>query len=192
MFGFVIVTVLTADTDPTCTLPNASESGEKVGFARIPEPSSVTDCGLFAASSVIIKFPLSAPVWVGLNTALTAQLAPGGSSSPLHVSLAIVNSPDATTLAIWKVAAVGFSTVVIFAALVAPTSTLPKLDVSGLIVSLPAIPVPLNAAEQALRFASSLTASVALRAPSAVGVNVTLSVQLLPFESVAPQVLSEI
>ena len=38
MFGFVIVTVLMADTDPTCTLPNANEAGENVGFARIPVP----------------------------------------------------------------------------------------------------------------------------------------------------------
>ena len=57
VFGFVIVRLLAADTEPTCTLPNASESGENVGFARIPVPVSVADCGLPAASSVIVKFP---------------------------------------------------------------------------------------------------------------------------------------
>src|SRR5271156_6797154 len=43
MFGFVIVTLLVADTNPTCTLPNAKESGETVGFARIPVPLRVVD-----------------------------------------------------------------------------------------------------------------------------------------------------
>ena len=97
MFGFVIVTVLVADTEPTCTLPNARESGENVGFARIPVPVSVTVCGLPAASSVIDRLPLSAPVWVGLNVALMAQVAAGARSLPLHPSLVMLNSPDGVT-----------------------------------------------------------------------------------------------
>jgi hypothetical protein len=80
MFGLVIVTLLVAETDPTCTRPNASDVGENVGLARIPVPSSVTDWGLFAASSVILKFPLRAPVWVGLNVTSMAQVALGARS----------------------------------------------------------------------------------------------------------------
>ena len=53
--------VLAADTDPTCTLPNAIDPGTSVGFASVPVPSSVTDWGLFAASSENVKFPVSAP-----------------------------------------------------------------------------------------------------------------------------------
>ena len=62
MLGLVMVTVLAADTDPTCTLPNAIESGENVGFASIPVPVSATDWGLLRASSAIVKVPLRAPV----------------------------------------------------------------------------------------------------------------------------------
>jgi hypothetical protein len=189
MFGFVIVTLLTADTDPTCTLPNASESGENVGFARIPVPSSVTDWGLFAASSVIVKFPLSAPVWVGLNVAPMEQVAAGARSLPLHVSLLMANSPDTPTVLIWRATVLGFLRVVVLAALVAPTTTLPNSKLSGVIVTLPATPTPLRAADPALGFASSLTASDAVRVPSAAGVKVSVTVQLVPLASVEAQPL---
>jgi hypothetical protein len=42
-FGFVSVTLCGAETDPTCTRPNAIEVGENVAAARIPVPLSATD-----------------------------------------------------------------------------------------------------------------------------------------------------
>ena len=73
-----------------------------------------------------------------------------------------------------------------------PATILPKLRVSGVIVSLPATPAPPSVTAPALLLAESLIARLAPRAPSAVGVNVTFSVQLVPGARVAPQVLFEI
>jgi len=189
IFGLVMVTVFVADTDPTCTLLNAIESGENVGFASIPVPVSATDWGLFRASSVIVKFPLRTPVCVGLNVAPMVQVAAGARSLPLQVSLLIAKSPEGITVSMWRPTVLGFFRVVVFAALVAPAITLPKLHVSGVIVSLPATPTPLSAAEPALGFASSLTASDAVRVPSAAGVKVSVTVQLVPLASIEPQPL---
>src|ERR1700722_14061144 len=121
-----------------------------------------------------------------------AQVAAGARSLPLHPSLVMLNSPDRVAVSIWSATVLGFLRVVVFAALVAPTTILPKLKVSGVIVSLPAIPVPLSVTAPALLLAESLIASWAPRAPSAVGVNVTFNMQLVPGASVAPQVLFEI
>jgi hypothetical protein len=74
--------------------------------------------------------------------------------------------------------------VVVLATLVAPASILPKFVVGGVIVSLPGTPTPLRAADPALAFAVSLTASDALRVPSAAGVKVNITVQLVPLASV--------
>lgn len=189
MFGLVIVTVLMAEAAPTCTRPNPNAAGENVGLARIPVPSRVTDWGLFAASSIILRFPLRAPVWVGLNSVSMVQVAAGARSWPLHPSLARVNSPDGTTLVISRVAPVGFLTVVVLDALIAPASTWPKFVFNGVIVSLPAIPTPLSAAEPALAFAVSLTASDAVRVPSAAGVKANITVQLVPLARVDEQPL---
>ena len=189
IFGFVIVTVLIADTDPTFTLPNAIETGENVGFARMPVPESATDCGLFRASSVIVKLPLRIPVCVGLNFTPTVQLAAGARLLPLHVSLVIVKSPEGDAVSMCNATVLGFLRVVVFAALVAPTITLPKFHVSGVMVSLPAIPTPLKAAEPAPGLASSLTASDAVRVSSAAGLKVSVTVQAVPLASAAPQPL---
>jgi hypothetical protein len=187
MFGLVIVTVLAPDTVPTATLPNASETGENVGFERTPVPVSATAWGLPAASSEIVKLPLRVPVCVGLNVVPIVQLAAGARSLPLHVSLLITKSPEGTTASIWRATVLGFLRVVVFVVLEAPTITLPKLQVSGVIVSLPATPAPFRAADPALGFASSLNDSNAVRVPSAAGVKVSITVQLVPLARVEPQ-----
>jgi len=132
-FGFVIVTLFTADPDPTSTRPNASDVGENVAGARIPVPLSSTDWGLPAASSLIVKSPLRAPVWVGLNVALIVQVPFGARSLPLHVSPLMENWPDTVTVLMWRATVFGLLRVVVFAALVAPTTTLPNPRLSGFI-----------------------------------------------------------
>ena len=87
-------------------------------------------------------------------------------------------------MSIWSATVLGFLRVVVLDGAVAPTSTLPKFHLSGVIVSLPAIPTPLRAAEPALGFASSLNASDAVRVPSAAGMKVNVTVQLVPLASV--------
>ena len=78
---------------------------------------------------------------------------------------------------------------VVDAALVAPATILPNAKLSGLMVSWPAMPTPLRAAEPALLLAASLIASDAVRVPSAPGVKVSATEQLAPGASVEPQVL---
>ena len=163
--------------------------GENVGFERVPVPVSATACGLPAASSEIVKLPLRAPVCVGLKVAPIVQLDDASRSLPLQVSFVIAKSPEGTTAATWRATVLGFLRVVVFAVLVAPTITLPKFQVSGLIVSLPATPTPLSVAEPALGVASSLNDSDAVRVPSAAGVKVSITVQLDPSARVEPQPL---
>jgi hypothetical protein len=129
---------------------------------------------------------------VGLKIAPIAQLAPAARSFPLHVSLLIANWPDTVAELIWSATELGLVSVVVIDVLVAPTTTLPNDKFSGLMVSLPAIPVPLSAAEPALAFAVSVIASDALRLPSAPGVNVSVTIQLLPGARVEPHPLLEI
>jgi hypothetical protein len=88
-----------------------------------------------------------------------------------------------------SVAVFGFLTVIDFDALLAPTTTLPKLVVAGVIVSVPATPAPLSADVPALALAVSLTTSDAVLVPSAPGVKVSVAEQLAPKASVAAQLL---
>lgn len=108
---------------------------------------------------------------------------------PLQLSLAIAKSPDGTALVMWSATVFGLLKVVVLAALVAPTTTPPKLNVSWVMLSLPATPTALSAAEPAFGFASSLTESKAILVPSAAGVKVSIKVQLVPCASVEPQPL---
>jgi len=80
-----------------------------------------------------------------------------------------------------------FVNVTDFAALVVPTTNVPKLSEVGERNS--CVPVPVKATVCGLFAASSLKVNVPLRTPITVGVKVTLTVQLLPGASVVPQVL---
>lgn len=73
----------------TCTgwSPKASETGEKVGFSRMPLPVRFTFCGLLEAASAIVRVPVRVPVWLGVNTTPITQFALAPRSVPLHPSL---------------------------------------------------------------------------------------------------------
>jgi hypothetical protein len=73
-----------------------------------------------------------------------------------------------------------------FAALVVPTATEPKLRPVG--ESFAVVPTPLSVTFCGLPAALSATLSAAVRAPDAVGLNVTLKVQLAPAANELPQV----
>ena len=76
--------------------------------------------------------------------------------------------------------------VTVFAALVTPMATVPKLKLVG--ESFAVVPVPLSETVCGLAVALSVTLRVALRVPFAVGLKVTLIVQLAPAASELPQV----
>ena len=79
-----------------------------------------------------------------------------------------------------------FVSVTVFAALVTPIATVPKLKLAG--ESFAAVPSPLSGTVCGLPAALSVTLRAALREPLAVGLNVTLIVQLAPAASELPQV----
>jgi hypothetical protein len=79
-----------------------------------------------------------------------------------------------------------FVSVTVFAAVVVPTVTEPKLKLVG--ESFAVVPVPLSETVCGLPDALSVTLKAALRVPLAVGLKVTLIVQLALAASELPQV----
>jgi hypothetical protein len=79
--------------------------------------------------------------------------------------------------------------VTLCAELVVPTSWLPKVSDVGETLAVRETPVPLRLTVCGLPLASSLMLREALRLPVAVGVKVTLMVQLAPAATDVPQVL---
>src|SRR3989442_1291636 len=69
---------------PTRWLPNALLVGESVAVGGVtPVPVSDTDCGLPAASSVMVTVAVRALAAVGVKVRLRTQLAPAASVAPL-------------------------------------------------------------------------------------------------------------
>jgi hypothetical protein len=87
VLGLVKVTVFAALVTSTGWSPKARETGEKVGFTRMPLPLRFTFCGLFEAASTIVSVPVRVPVWLGVNTTPITQFALGPRFVPLHPSL---------------------------------------------------------------------------------------------------------
>src|SRR5258705_11485587 len=82
-----------------------------------------------------------------------------------------------------------FVSVTVCAALVVPTLREPKLKLVGERLTTGAVPVPVRLTICGLPVASSVIVMVPVRVPVAVGVNVTLIVQLAPAATEVPQVL---
>lgn len=122
-FGLVRTTVFVELGTCTSWRPKLRRVGLKVGFTRMPVPERLTVCGLLDAPSVRVNVPVRVPVWLGVKTVLTTQLADGASIAPLHPSLEIEKSPaDAVTLSICSAEAFGLVRVTFFAAEVVSTS----------------------------------------------------------------------
>ena len=132
---FVKVTFCAALVVPFTTLPKASVAGETV-TAATPVPESAATCGLLGALSItVICPPLVAPVAVGAKSTPMTQLCPAA-SAPLTVPPAcgqVVTALVSSTKGPLKTTPVKFSVPVwlfviftVLAALVVPTTPLPK------------------------------------------------------------------
>ena len=97
---------------------------------------------------------------------------------PVIVMLVMVNAAVPVLLKVMGVPAVAV-----------PRETVPKATDGGARVTPGAAPVPVKVADWGLPEALSVMVTEALRAPLAVGVNVTLMEQLAPAATLAPQVL---
>ena len=153
-----------------------------------PVPDNATFCGLLAALSLTPKAALRAPLALGLNLTLIVQLAPTANELPqlwvCEKSPALV--PVIAIPLIVNVVVPTFVNVTGLAAVVIPTFTEPKLRLPG--ESFAVVPIPLSSTFCGLPAALSVTINEALRVPLAVGLNVTLKVQLEPAANEAPQV----
>jgi hypothetical protein len=183
---FVSVTVCAGLVVPTPCGPNVKLVGERLAPGVVPVPLNPTDCGLPGALSAKLNTPVRKPVVVGVNVMLMTQLAL--TASVPGQLLLCEKSPVAVMLVITRGALPQLVTVNDTVLLV-PTFWLPKLMLGALKQTAGATPVPLKGTDCGLPVALSVTLTAPVREPLAVGVNVTLIVQLAFGARVLPQLL---
>jgi len=178
---FVTVIVCGVLDTPTTTLPKFQVEGESPTPGAMPVPESSTTWT--PALSLMISEPLSTPVVEGANATDTPQVPAGATLPQVFVSL---KSPVATTLFTVTASAVLFVSVRFCAALVVPTTWLPKLrePLEGLI--------PLSTSRFAVvKFPAPPFAEVTVSDTSVYPLEIspttlTISVQLLFAATLAP------
>src|SRR5438128_578614 len=148
----------------------------------MPVPARDTDCGLPAASSVMFTAAARTPVASGVKPTLIVQLAPGATEpAPVGQVLPAAKAKSAACAPV-MVMLVRFSgappllvSVTFCAALVVPTRCLPKALLVAESVAVGGVtPVPVSDTDCGLPGASSVMVTVAVRAPVAAGVKLTL------------------
>jgi hypothetical protein len=141
----------------------------------LPVPVRVTLCAL-PALSAIVSVPARLPVAVGVNATLRLQLAPAATEAPQLLDWA--KSPLAAMLVMFSVALPTFTSARICAALVVPTSWLPKMRLEAERRTAGPAPLPIRLTFCGLPPALSARLSVPRTTPNAAGVKVTLILQL--------------
>ena len=189
LWRLVNVTVTAALVLPRVTVPKFKLLAERVTGELVPPPLPLrlTVCGLVRAESVNVSAPVAAPVAVGVKVTPTVQPAPAAMLIP-QVLLEIAKGPLVPILEKVRELLCRFVSVTVFAELVAPMVTVPKLRLLADRVT-GALPVPLRLTVWGLFRALSVNVSVPVAAPVAVGVNVTPTIQLTPAARLVPQVL---
>ena len=183
----VIVTVV-VDAPPAVT-----DAGEGAGAeivkpgAAAPMPDKAIFCGLPEALSVIVTLPARPPVAVGANVTEIWQLPPAA-RDVLQVFVS-PKSPEAAIPVMLSALLPVLVKVTIWGVLVVPTGCEAKLNEFGLKSAIGPSAVPAKLADCGLPGAVSLTAMLAVRDPAAVGVKVTLAVQLPLAGKELPQLL---
>ena len=154
------------------------------------EPLSETLCGLFGASSVMVSEAARVPMAEGVNVTFIVQLAAGATIAPMQLPPAMAKSPAfvlvMVTLEMFNVAVPLLVRVTGVGALVVPTACGAKVTLDGFGITAEAVPVPVSGTVCGLPAASSVRLTLAARAPGAVGVKMTLKVQLVDAGSGPP------
>src|SRR5437868_6644289 len=187
---FVSVTVIGVLVVASGWLPKPRLVGAKIGRAACRERLCVMIGGLPAALSASDSVPVRAPEAVGVKVTLMVQCAQAAKvaglvGQALAPVLVAAKSPEAANELIVKAAVPVFVSVTVIGALVVASGWLPKPRLVG------ANPTAGRSEERrggkvcGLPLASSVTNSVPVRAPEAVGVKVTLIEQLAPAAKVA-------
>lgn len=187
---FFTVIILAALVSPTAVEVKASEVGVTVTVtvpAEAPVPVRLTDCGEFVAWSVIEIEPVRVPVVVGVNVTISVQLPPA--ASDVEQLFVCAKSPVAAPMESVVDSVPVFFTVTDWLELVVPTvcEGNVKLDGVGVTMTVPPVPVPDRITVCGELVAESAIEMVPGSDPFAVGVNVTVTVQLVPTCSRVPQ-----
>lgn len=163
----------------------AGVTARETKFGADPVPDRLATWGLLLALSVTVSVPILLPNAEGLNATLMLHVLPAGTLVPqVFVS---AKSPAAAMLVIASVVLKLLVNVIIWAVLIVPAGWLLKLRLLGESVAV-GLPVPSKDTVCGLPAALSMKVIAPVRDPVAVGVNVTLIVQLPPTTTVLPQV----
>src|SRR5438034_966192 len=187
---FVSVTVIGALVVASSWLPKSRLVGANPTPGAVPFPLRENICGLPPASSASDSVPVRAPEAVGVKVTLMVQFAPAAKvaglvGQALAPVLVAAKSPEAANELIVKAAVPVFVSVTVIGALVVASGCPPRRTPDLANPTPGAVPFPLRENICGLPPASSASDSVPVRAPEAVGVKVTLMVQVPPAAKVA-------
>jgi hypothetical protein len=155
------------------------------GVAATPVPERLTAVEPPAALWVMVKVPERAPVAVGVNPAFTVQVAPAAIDAPLAQvpPVTTAKSPLAAMVPITRAALPPFDSVTVWAVPATPTVRLPNDSEVGDALAVgagAAVPVPVKPTASVPPAALCVMFSVPDRAPAALGLKLTETVQLPP------------
>jgi hypothetical protein len=178
---------------PTIVLGKVKDAGLKLTAAAVPVPDTGTLWGLPAALSVNTIADVRAPVDPGVKTTETVQVPPDGATDaqPVGVgtkSVALV--PADTIEVIVRTEEPEFVMVMTCGVEGVPTAWDAKVRLvgDGEKLAFGATPVPVRGTVCGLAEALSVTMTLAVRTPVALGVNITEMVQEPPATTLVPQV----
>ena len=157
----------------------------------LPVPVKAMACGLPETLSVMLTDAERLPEAVGVKVTLIEQLLPTATGLP-QVLLSAKSPefvPVTPTVLMFSVALPVLFTVTTWAALVVPTDCDAKVRLEAVRLTTGPDPVPVKPIVCGLPKALSVILTEALRLPSALGVNVTVTVQSTPAVNVPGQVL---
>src|SRR5256884_439217 len=182
---FVSVTVIGVLVVASGWLPKPRLVGANPTPGAVPFPLSVMICGLPPALSASDSVPVRAPEAVGVKVTLMVQFAPAAKvaglvGQALAPVLVAAKSPEAANELIVKAAAPEFVSVTVIGALAVASGWLPKPRLVGANPTPGAVPFPLSVMICGLPPALSVSDSVPVRAPEAVGVLLMLMVPPTP------------
>ena len=157
----------------------------------MPVPDRFTVCGLPGALSATVTAAARLPTLVGEKVTMMLQLPPAGTELPqvLVAAKSLALAPVTLRLVMLKGAFPVLLRVTVWTPLAVPKVWAPKVRLEVLRLTAGPPPAPLRLTAWWPSEALSVIVSVAVRVPVAVGVKVTLIVQLAPPATELPQLL---
>src|SRR5579862_1049570 len=157
------------------------ETADRLSEKSCPVPCSVITWGLDGALSEIVTVAVRAPLPVGVKVALIEQCAPAviGELHVLETAKSPLSAPPLTMPVMVSGALPLFVSVTVCEALVDPTPAPEYVKVAAERSAVGcSSPCPDKVMDWGLSSASSVSVTAALRAPAALGLNVTLTVHV--------------